>query len=545
MKGISKPKTGKELLQDEKARFEYFAKKVEDGTFFSDKMLTYLASSEIKFSNKAGVVSIVDLPMLAVMAFARDQGQKDVKLEDGRVLESPRTIAFYGGMGLGKTTMIEKELPAFYKRVTGQDVIVKVVGMKGLEPPDITGVPTILDKKDETGKVVSKEAIFVKMRNLFPTEEETQGKPTILFFDEVNLSNLSVLEMMRELFNTGTIAEWNYRLPKNCRIIMAGNVPGEVPNLFVNETPAALTNRLLSYYVSLPSTQAELEAYLSNINLHPMIYGYLREGTTITVGKEEFSKLYCPQVMETTLNVVGSNATYTAQAWPSPRSWEEVSRILTQFEEMSAEFDGTVNYSSPAVMKMIEGAIGHVHAKDFMAFLKYNAYIVKPSEFFSKDDKQFNEACKKLIINQMGDTVSGQRHSKDLSRYITNLMWAQYSYLVMHYRKELSSIMKKGKDITNEDIAKIEFMTKRIVEHYVKKLENEEIGNLVNTNLIYYLMRSMAYARSKLSNDAEKLSKLTTVLERCKNDCLEAGKGLIKLREKLSDISIGGSDELK
>jgi hypothetical protein len=225
-----------------------------------------------------------------------------------RTLVAARQPVFlWGGPGIGKSAIVHR-LAAVLK-VALQDVRALL-----LDPVDLRGLPFL--GKDGRSKWATPEFL----------PQEGSG---ILFLDELNAAPGMVQASCYQLVLDRKLGE--YTLPEGWAIIAAGNRDSD--RAVTTRMPTPLRNRFvhLEFEVDLQDwSEWAIEA-----GIRPEVIAFLRF-------RQELLSAFDRD----------------ANAFPSPRSWEFVSRILDATPDQSVEHE------------LFAGAVGSGAATEFSAFLK-------------------------------------------------------------------------------------------------------------------------------------------------------------------------------
>ena len=154
---------------------------------------------------------------------------KVVKQIVSRYIDVKRPIMIWGGMGIGKSTLV-RELG----EAKGYEV--RDIRLSLHDPIDFVGAPRIV--KVEDGSEVTK--FFPP--SFLPTSKDGKNKDgkVLVFFDELNQANRMVQAAALQIMLDRTCGD--YVLPDNAVIIAAGN--RQTDNAFVQPLSCALENRM-------------------------------------------------------------------------------------------------------------------------------------------------------------------------------------------------------------------------------------------------------------------------------------------------------------
>ncbi len=188
-----------------------------------------------------------------------------------------------------------------------------------LDPTDLKGIP-FFDPELRQGVWASP--------SFLPKDPDSKG---ILFLDEINTAPPAVQASAYQLVLDRRVGE--YELPKGWSIVSAGN--RESDRGVVYRMPSALANRFVHLDMEVDLEDWKAWAYTQNIS--PKLIAYLSLSPESLFG-------FDPQRNE--------------KAFPTPRSWSYVARIIQ------------TNMDSVLLLDSIAGAVGQEEAVKFLTFLK-------------------------------------------------------------------------------------------------------------------------------------------------------------------------------
>ena len=227
-----------------------------------------------------------------------------------------QNIMLTGKHGIGKSQILEKFFTA-----RGERVVILFLGQMS-DPGDLIGLPRL---NTETGKTDFMPPYW------FPTD----GKPVVLFLDELNRARPEVLLTIMDLTLNRTLA--GKKLPEGSRVISAVN-DGEEYQL--TDLDPALVSRF-NIYEFRPTVQEWL-LWAAQKKLDNRVISFISENPDMLDGAE-FTRE--DQGLEKS---------------PDRRAWERVSNILQQ------------NEVSSLLKTIIAGVIGMPAASKFFASINQN-----------------------------------------------------------------------------------------------------------------------------------------------------------------------------
>ncbi len=278
-----------------------------------------------------------------------------ISLVNGRVpfREFP-SVMLWGPPGVGKSQGV-REIAAEIEKQTGRDVRISDVRLLLFNPVDLRGIPTA--NEDKTLAVWLKPQIF----QMDASEEVIN----ILFLDEITAAPTSVQAAAYQITLDRTIGE--HKLPENCIVIAAGNRVTDRSVAY--NMPRALANRLCHFEIK-EDTNAWHDWAVKN-EIHPYVTGYIEYNSSALIRTEGMEL-----------------------AFPTPRSWEMVSNILTYVSE-----------DIEAVYPMIVGCVGETAGNLFRIWTEIYAELPSLDTIFhgkSEDlpkEKEVHIALKSAMVD--------------------------------------------------------------------------------------------------------------------------------------------------
>lgn len=262
-----------------------------------------------------------------------------------------------GDPGLGKTAAITQ-----LAKENGAALVTLILSIR--EPSDLGGLPMLVGEADKNQgvRLCAPQWVF------FLKQAAAQGKPTILFIDELTTAAPSLQAAALRVVNEKYVGE--EKLPDNIWIVAAANDVSIAAN--GTELSPPLANRFYhtsvkydnkefclnfpSYWGDAPQISgfsvAEMKAWQDARN---RIAGFLNSnpavGHKLPKEQSEMSK-----------------------AWPSPRTWDYASRVLAL----------TPNYEDS--VQVMAGCVGHGATMEFISWNK-NVDLPDPEELLKNPDK--------------------------------------------------------------------------------------------------------------------------------------------------------------
>lgn len=247
-------------------------------------------------------------------------------------IDADQPVMLWSAPGIGKSAIVEQVTKA-----AGRDMFTVLAHLK--EAPDLSGYLVMTECRRDEPPVMTAPADL---------PATTHPTPSVLFLDEINGAPQDVQGSLYQLVQFGRLN--NYRLPKDCARIAAGNRTND--RGVTKPMPTPLRNRFMHLTIEADREQWLAWAMQSGLAQRaPLIYSYHhfeRNGLMVFDPKSDEA------------------------AFASPRSWEALSRYMA------------VN-ASPS-LAAITGTIGTGQGTAFAGFCKVAAEL-PPAEmvFFSPD----------------------------------------------------------------------------------------------------------------------------------------------------------------
>jgi len=213
----------------------------------------------------------------------------------------------------------------------GKSAIVKQVAMeKGLQLIDLRA--TLLDPVDLRGVPIPERDETVWLR---PSILPKDGRG-ILFLDELTSAPPLVQAACYQLVLDRRVGE--HEIPPGWSIVAAGNREGEG---VVFRMPAPLANRFV--HIELEPNLDDWVEWALNAGIEDEVIAFLRF-------RPELLFRFDP-------------VRFTEKAFPTPRTWEKASRVLTVFKKKNLSLDGMF-------FEVIRGCVGEGPAAEFCSYCR-------------------------------------------------------------------------------------------------------------------------------------------------------------------------------
>lgn len=234
-------------------------------------------------------------------------------------LKSFPSVMLWGPPGVGKSQGVSQIAREIHDK-TGKTVEVTDVRLLLFNPVDLRGIPTA--NEDKTLAVWLKPKIF----QMDPSPDVIN----VLFLDEISAAPPSVQAAAYQITLDRTVGE--HRLPENCIVIAAGN---RVTDRSVAYTmPKALANRLC--HIEIEGDMQSWHEWAVSAGINPIVLGFLDKNPSMLMKFEPIQN---------------------DLAFPTPRSWEMVSRILNHVSDNVTD-----------MLPLIAGCVGETAAYELLAW---------------------------------------------------------------------------------------------------------------------------------------------------------------------------------
>ena len=241
------------------------------------------------------------------------------------------SVALWGPMGVGKSTLVRKFAEKLSVQIN-EPVRVTDIRLLNFSPVDLRGIPAADTNKEFT--VWLKPKIF----------DLPQNGVNILFLDEISAAPQSLQAAAYQIALDKQIGE--HKLPDNCIVICAGNRTTDRSVAF--RMPKALANRLMHFEINADFGSWYEWAVENKVD--ERVIGYLafdNSKLNLEAGMEEL-------------------------AFPTPRSWEFVSNLLTITGKEPEE-----------IHDLLCGCIGLSNAGEFEAWCRVYRHLPAVADILS------------------------------------------------------------------------------------------------------------------------------------------------------------------
>ena len=255
-----------------------------------------------------------------------------------------QNIMLTGKHGIGKSQILEKFFTA-----RGERVVILFLGQMS-DPGDLIGLPRL---DETTGKTLFMPPYW------FPTD----GKPVVLFLDELNRARPEVLQTIMDLTLNRMLA--GRKLPEGSRVISAVN-DGEEYQL--TDLDPALVSRF-NIYEFKPTAQEWL-LWASKAGLDSRVIDFISEN---------------PEMLD---GAAFTREDQGLEKSPDRRGWERVSKVLQ------------TNEVTPLLKTVIAGIVGMPAASKFFAVINQK-HLPSAKEILLGDFAKQRPVLKKCITPEL------------------------------------------------------------------------------------------------------------------------------------------------
>lgn len=249
------------------------------------------------------------------------------------------SVMLWGPPGVGKSQGV-KQIARGIEAQTGKSVKIADVRLLLFNPVDLRGIPTA--NEDKTLAVWLKPKIFQM--------DDSADVVNILFLDEISAAPQSVQAAAYQITLDRTVGE--HTLPENCIVIAAGNRVTDRSVAY--NMPKALANRLC--HMEIVGDHSGWHRWAVQAGIHSLVLGFLDQNPSL---------------------LMDFDAQSDSLAFPTPRSWEMVSNILTDVSDNIGQ-----------VFPMIAGCVGPAAAYALRNWSELYAQVPQVEEIFSGTAKE-------------------------------------------------------------------------------------------------------------------------------------------------------------
>lgn len=325
-------------------------------------------------------------------------------IENNMPINTMPSVMLWGPPGVGKSQAI-KQIAANIEERTGKKVNVTDVRLILFNPIDLRGIPTA--NEDKTLAVWLKPQIFQM--------DESSEVVNILFLDEISAAPQSVQAAAYQITLDRVVGE--HRLPDNCIVIAAGNRTSDKSVAY--KMPKALANRLL--HIEIPDDFEGWKKWAVSSGINDKVIAFL-----------SFRQDY----------LMGFDNGNDDMAFPTPRSWEMVSRLLN-----------SINSDIDEMYPLIAGLIGTGVALEFRNYEKVYRKLPSIEDIFNGKECTVPHNTDAIYALVSAMTAYARAHKENLTgignsiKYATKLppdftmvLLRDYLYIEKNFKNKLMLI---------------------------------------------------------------------------------------------------------
>ena len=299
-------------------------------------------------------------------------------IKTGTPFKKIPSVMLWGAPGVGKSQAV-RQVATKIENATGKRCHVTDVRLLLFNPIDLRGIPTA--NADKTLAIWLKPQIFQM--------DPDPSVVNLLFLDEISAAPQSVQAAAYQITLDRIIGE--HKLPDNCIVLAAGNRLTDKSVSF--KMPKALANRLC--HIEVESNFDSWHRWAVSAGISPYVTGFL-----------SFRHDYLIENESSTDNL----------AFPTPRSWEMVSNLLT-----------LSGHNLEGAYDMIAGCIGSGIASEFRGYCKIYTSLPKIEDIFAGRCTKVPNGTDELYALVSSMTAYAREHRNDMTA-ITNSI--NYSLLL-------------------------------------------------------------------------------------------------------------------
>ena len=303
-----------------------------------------------------------------------------------------QNIMLVGKHGIGKSRILED----FFEE-RGEKVVTLFLGQMS-DPGDLIGLPHL---DEATGRT----------EFMLPYWFPTDGKPVVLFLDELNRARPEVLQTVMDLTLNCKLA--GKSLPEGSRIISAVNGGSEYQ---LTDLDPALVSRF-NIYEFAPSVEDWL-TWAKDAGLDSRVISFIDENPEY-LDDEESGGAFGEDNLERT---------------PDRRSWERTSNIIKDFAVLDE-----------MVQSMVSGIIGNRAAATFFEYVNQHKLPSVTKLLGCGDFAEASEALKDLSLTELAQLNEAifrwleKNHNDSAGSTVAANIIAYYNWLESNGKKELQA----------------------------------------------------------------------------------------------------------
>lgn len=262
-----------------------------------------MANGSIDMHNITSSAEIIDIIRASV----------ETLIDNPELAHAIPPIMLRGAPGVGKSTIV---------RTIAEELGIEFrdIRLAEMERVDIAGLPSV-----ENGKT------NWNVPAIWPQDPKSKG---IILLDEITAAPADVQVAAYQIVLDRAIANSNYKLPDGWFIVAAGNRIED--RAVAKPMSSALANRFSHF--ELEANSSDWSSWAVKHDIHPSVTGFIQ---------------YRPHLLHL------MEKQNLEMGWPSPRSWERVSNVISIYD-----------HNIEVLRKVVFGLIGNQVGTEFMAYHK-------------------------------------------------------------------------------------------------------------------------------------------------------------------------------
>jgi len=285
-------------------------------------------------------------------------------------------------------------------------------------------------------------------------------KPVVLFFDEINRTDMAVFRELMNIILTRTVN--GYRLPWWVFIIAAMNPSSQDSMYSTNEMDPAQLDRFIKLQVQLDV--AEWLDYAIDCSFDQSIVEFIANHRDALFKK-------------------GLGLEDTDEPTPSPRGWQMVDIILKGKEKVDGFFSSAeLIHEEKDIRAIISAKVGREAAAMYFASLKDNSKLITAEDIFADLDKEMPEPLSVQLSEQ--STARNAVTTRSIIKYL---------------KENARSLIKAGywgkvKERVSAYLELVDDSSKLLFLSSVAESDNEELFDFISDVLNDELMEILQYS---------------------------------------------------
>lgn len=345
------------------------------------------------------------------------------------------TCVIIGERGIGKTSLYYdlRKSPKFSNHIFVEPIDCSQLSDGSIMMPDI-------DREARVSRELPNERLGISATN---RRGVPGSRPVMLFFDEFGKASRYIHNILAPIVYEHRVGA-DY-LPDGSVVMLAMNL--EVEGLG-DKMQAHVEDRIIALYVSKP-TLAEFSAYGESVGLNTQVMAYVQEYPQVLesfVDYEPGGPYYGQDLSKVNGRI--PNPRLTTNKGATPRSLHRVGRILDRCDNPMAGID------ERTLEAAIAGTVGHLVAKEFMAFRAFGKLNCSTARVFvdpmnapvsTNAMAQRQQAMR--LLREAADRAQAEAAALHISRMYAEIQGMFVQLVSGSQRKALFGTVKAFQDI--------------------------------------------------------------------------------------------------